>query len=126
MSAGNWCIFYEDGSTYDSSQGDPASAPGWGVVVIAQNVTVDPAPGAGRRRRLITGQYDPLTEGQDWYIYRDEVWFAINLMGLCQYIMEPGLKIIKMGRWVHPATFAEMMDRAQAWVEAEATTEAET
>ena len=27
-----WRVYYDDGSTFDSSQGSPADSPGWGVV----------------------------------------------------------------------------------------------
>ena len=32
-----WRIYYEDGSTFDSTQGAPHESPPWGAVVVIQN-----------------------------------------------------------------------------------------
>lgn len=89
--------------------------------MIGQILAGEPPPGPGRLHRLTSGQNDPLVEGQDWYIFRDGVWFAVNLMGLCQYFIDPGAKIVKMGRWVHPDDFHAIIDKAQAWTQAQET-----
>lgn len=105
-----WCIWYADKTTFSSEDGSAADAPGIAVVVIAQD------SGSPGRRYTVQSQGYQTVHGYDWYIYVDDTWFATNLMGLCQFIAEPGPKIIKMGRWVHPDVFAELMGEAVAWV----------
>ena len=116
-----WCIFYEDGTTYSSDQGHPEDAPGSSAVVAIAQLLNDnyrnPSEGP-RLRRVAGGDYDPVTEGQDFFIFREGQWFASNLVGLAWYFQEPGYKVVKMGRWVPQAVYSEVMDRAREWMKA--------
>ena len=104
-----WRIWYADGSTFTSEDGDPADAPGAHVVVVAQT-----SP-ARDHAYTMSGQSLNTVHGYDWYIYSQGSWFATNLMGLCQYLLDPGPKVIKMGRWVPPDVFDWAMSEAAVW-----------
>jgi hypothetical protein len=104
-----WSIWYANGTTFDSDDGTPADAPGSDVVVITQKLPE-------RKAVTVAGQSFSTVEGFDWYLFRDGMWFASNLMGLCQYVAEPGRKIIKMGRWVHPQVYDDCMKEAAVWL----------
>jgi hypothetical protein len=69
-----------------------------------------------RKPVTVSGQSFSTVEGFDWYLFREGMWFASNLMGLCQYVTEPGPKIVKMGRWVHPQLFDDAMEEARKWL----------
>lgn len=64
-----WRIYYDDGATFDSSQGTPQEAPGLGVQVIVQ-----PDPDVGR---VVLTRFD-------WYYYRFDLeqWWASDYFGL--------------------------------------------
>ena len=104
-----WCIWYVDGTTFSSDDGNPEDAPGAGVVVIAQD-------GGSHDDPYVTGgQQWKTVSGYDWYIYDQGFWFSTNMQGLTQYITEPGAKIIKAGRWVPPAVYNELRSKAAKW-----------
>lgn len=105
-----WCIWYHDGTTFDWRDGEPADAPGSGVVIIAQ--THPDATPTTMSAQHIEGA---TLEGYDWYIHDRGAWFATNMMGLVQYVSEPGPKVIKMGRWVPRHVYAELHSKAAAW-----------
>lgn len=65
----SWRIYYDDGSTFDSAQGEPHEAPGLGVQAVVQ---VDERVG-----RVILTRFD-------WYYYRADLreWWASDLFGL--------------------------------------------
>lgn len=63
----NWRIYYDDESTFDSNDGNPADAPGYGIIVI---VVYDHDNG-----RLVLN-------GWDWYYHDGQSWWGADLLGL--------------------------------------------
>ncbi len=104
-----WCIWYTDGATFSSDDGDPQDAPGAGVVVIAQDGGNHDDP------YVKSGQGFGVVEGRDWYLYDRGHWFSSDMAGLVQYVAEPGYKIVKAGRWVPPDVFDTFRDEASRW-----------
>ena len=94
----DWCIFYNDRSVFTSLDGSPADAPGGGVVAIASE---DPQVGC------------LIHHGTDFYIY-DEAqggWVGMDQWGLCQHLIDPGQKVIKLGRHMPTAEYMSFVNR---------------
>jgi len=97
----DWRITYSDGSTFSSDDGSPADAPGRGVVLIAQ---ADER--VGRR----------IARSMDYYVYDVERfggWQGVDNYGLWDYLSDPGLKIVKFGRWVPNDQWERLLIAAQ-------------
>jgi hypothetical protein len=63
-----WRVYYDDDSTFDSSQGSPADSPGWGVVAC---VSIDKVEG------------HTLQSLSDYYVYDPSCgWVGVDLCGL--------------------------------------------
>jgi len=83
----NWRIYYDNGSTFDSSEGRPEDAPGHGVLCIVQ-----PSSAFGR----------VVTSGWDFYYFRhtsETPWWGGDLIGLIdQLCRHPDIThAVKMG-----------------------------
>ena len=104
-----WRIWYADGTQFSSDDGDPADAPGLGIVVLAQT------GGNHGNPFTVSAESFKTVHGYDWYIWSDGQWFATNLMGLCQHFVEPGYKVIKMGRWVSEEIWLAAYKEAIEW-----------
>ncbi len=104
-----WCIWYQDGTTFSSDDGEPQDVPGSGIVVIAQDGGNHDTPyaTAGEQWRTVFGY--------DWYIFDKNRWFSTNMVGLVQYVTEPGCKIVKVGRWVPHELYEKLRAEAAAW-----------
>lgn len=65
MSNLKWRVYYDDGSTFDNTQGSPADSPGWGVVAA---VTQHHYEGRVFQTRKDVYAYDPSCGwvGIDW------------------------------------------------------------
>lgn len=87
-------IYYDDGTTY---QGDPYNAPAFGVLVI-----IEDDPEAGR----------VLIENGDYYCYREARWYAMDIIGLFDYLASPGEKKVIFGRIVPNELFREVHKHA--------------
>lgn len=75
-------IYYDGQPPYD---GPPYESPGLGVLVIVQE-------DRDHGRRLIT-------QG-DYYIWRDERWWAVDFIGMIDYLLQPGPRKVIVGRKV--------------------------
>lgn len=103
-----WRIYYDDGTTHDSSTPEPTgNERGVGVLVIVQ---ADDAPG------------DPYAVGRellfdaDFYCWRarDARWFRCDLYGLFDYLASPGLmKKVLAGRMVERDVYKSTLIAAQ-------------
>lgn len=96
----DWRIYYEDGSTFDSSQGEPEDAPSYGVVVIVQ-----PDEEVGR---LIMHLWD-------WFYWREDEqqWWGADVYGLHdQLLANKPIKAVKLGRNMNSQGFKAIMQRA--------------
>jgi hypothetical protein len=93
-----WIIWYDDGSSFTSDDGEPHEAPRWGVQVIA-------AYSADHGRVL--------NHGKDFYWRDGDEWLGGDLVGLVDHLTRPGTtKIVLVGRGVPPAAFLRLLDAA--------------
>lgn len=90
-----WKIYYADGSTFSSEDGSIEDAPARGVQVIIQ-------PDKGVVWATQTGQ--------DYYIWRDGRWWACDIFGLFDFLIEGGQ--VKFGRTITTDEFNEIFQRA--------------
>ncbi len=98
--ASRWLIVYHDTATFSDSDGDPWDAPGWGVTVIAQ-----------------TNGTNILKGGEGYYWWDHDQWFSGDLMGLFQYLAEPGDgKAVVFGKWIDRDQYYERQDQAKQWL----------
>lgn len=93
----NWRIYYGDGSTFDNEDGGPEHAPCGGVQYVAW-YDVD------NRRRL--------AHSSDYYIFEQDRWFGVDASGFWQYMGEPGLKCVKLGRMIGDLQFRAISSKA--------------
>ena len=87
-------VYYSDGSTF---AGDPAEAPGLGVVVIAQD---DDDVG-----RMIMGRWD-------YYCWHAPQWWGHDLTGLIDCLATPGPNRVLIGRTVSQDDWHAIQARA--------------
>lgn len=81
-----WRIYYDDGSSFDSSMGSEEDAPSYGILCI-----VYPNEDFGRI----------VMSGWDWYFYHDEEknWWGADIHGLCdQLCHNKPVRAVKQGR----------------------------
>ena len=93
-----WRIYYDNGSTFDNTNGEPQDAPGHGVVAIVEN---DDDHG-----RIVLN-------GWNWYYFDGEVWWGADVHGLLDRLCA-SLPIfgVKQGRMVPRNIWHDTMDRA--------------
>jgi len=89
-------VFYEDGSTFSSVDGDPSEAPGWSVQAIAH---ADDLTGRSVSQR-------------DYYWWDDEYeqWAGGDLLSLCQWFVAKGL--LKVGSYASNDRYHEILRQA--------------
>lgn len=96
----NWRLYYRDGSTFDSTQGEPKDAPAFGVICIPQ-----PDPIVGRM----------IMHGWDWYYYVPESgqWWGSDLQGVLDRMLHR-LPVVALaqGATVSNTDFREIFERA--------------
>jgi hypothetical protein len=94
-----WRIFYDDGSTFDSDQGEPHDAPTAGFIC---SVGYDES---GDRY---------IMHGWDHYCWDQETsqWWGMDLCGLFDRLMRNRVYAYKQGRTVTKKLFQETMQRA--------------
>lgn len=96
-----WRIYYDNGTTFDSSQGMPEDAPAFGVQCI-----VFPDKDHGRT----------ILQRFDWYYWkRDEnEWWAGDLFGVLDLFMHQPKNVtaLKAGRNVSNTTFQDILHKA--------------
>lgn len=96
-----WKVFYVNGYSFSHVDGEPQDAPGGGVVAVVQE---DDTVGVLVHR------------GTDFYVF-DEFyggWYGLDVFGLTQYLMRPGLKIVKVAEAMSTQAFKQMMADIQA------------
>jgi hypothetical protein len=91
-----WKIFYGDGSTFSSTDGDLTDAPSTNVQIIVQE-------------NESTGHYNQ--SGSDYYIWRDDHWWGVDIFGLFDFLMESGL--VKFGRTIESSKFTKVYRQAK-------------
>lgn len=96
-----WCIYYGDGTTFSSSQGNPSDAPGRNVILIAQ---VRDATGCDYH------------SGWDWYFYHEDFgWWGCDRSGMEDQMLEEwkSIKRIVMGRSISNEKYKDIISRAK-------------
>ncbi len=96
-----WVIEYTDGSTFSNEDGNPADAPGGGVLAVSQEDST-----VGR-----------LTySGNDYYIFSEDYggWMGMDVLGFVQYVMDAGPLIIKLGKGMPTGKFIDVMKRIRS------------
>lgn len=97
MNSVQWKIWYEDGTTFTSAQGDPKDSPTHGVIAVAQ---ADNWLG----HEVITGE---------WYIYRDDVqkWMFCDSFGVKDQMIHYGhvISAVRPGRYVTNFQYHEIL-----------------
>ena len=96
----NWRIYYSDKSTFDSTQGEPCDAPGYGVICIVQ-----PDDDTGR---LIMHKWDFY-----YYVPSTGQWWGSDLQGLLDRL-SARLPVVAMcqGRSVTTRLYGEILGMA--------------
>ena len=89
----DWKIYYGDGSVFTNLDGEPQDAPCGNVQRIAYY------DADGRRK---------FCHDKDYYIYENNCWYAVDMIGFLQYMSDPGFKIVKFGRMMPDLKFREL------------------
>jgi hypothetical protein len=95
-----WRIYYDDGSAFDSSMGEPEDAPSFGILCI-----VFPDRDVGRM----------VMQGWDWYYYHgeEETWWGADIHGLLDNLLHnKPVRAVKQGRNTTSRNYHETLDRA--------------
>ncbi len=92
-----WKIYYDDGTTFDSSQGLPSEAKPLGIQCIMQDDVKE-------------GKY--LVSRFDYYWFEKGRWFGGDLFGLYDYLLRSGA--VKFGRWIPNDKFEDVVERAKS------------
>lgn len=97
-----WRIYYDDGTTFDSSMGESAKAPSFGVICIVQ-----PSDRTGRS----------ILERWDWYYWHVEwqEWSGADIHGLLdQLLHNRPIHAVKLGRMLSTPKYEEVMRAARS------------
>ena len=100
-----WRVYYGDGTTFDSTQGEAWEAPSTNAQVIWQkepeNMLIHGNPSAGR-------------SDLGWFTYRDDWgWDIHDMPGFIDYLMTyKGPKAILIGRTIPTPEFEKIRDQA--------------
>ena len=91
-----WKVLYIDGSTFSTDDGDPCDAPGGGVLAVAQE---DNVVGVA------------IHQGNDFYVFHEQYggWYGLDHFGFTQFLMRPGLKVVKLGESMTTARYKELL-----------------
>lgn len=99
-----WRIYYDDGTTFDDTQGAPEDAPGLGVVCIVQA-----CPDLGRQ----------IMSGWDFYYFRPSSpvpWWGCEWFGLIDNLTAKprDTQAVKAGRTIDSLTYEKIRELAGA------------
>ena len=95
-----WRIYYDDGSVFDSSNGEPEDAPSFGVLCI-----VFPDNDHGRL----------VMQGWDWLYYHEVEgnWWGADIHGLLDGLLHnKPIRAVKQGRNAPALVWREVLNRA--------------
>ena len=99
-----WKIWLADGTTFDSTQGNPTDVPRHPrVVCIAQPER----------------PWGPCLTGDDWFFYREDLgcWTEHTDMGALMEMMDHAADVsaVRAGKYVDRETFKVMWEEARKW-----------
>lgn len=91
-----WRVYYVGGDTFSHLDGEPQDAPGGGVAAVAQE---DEEVGVAIHHQ------------SDFYCFGDQFggWCGMDAFGLTQYLMRPGLKIVKLGEAMTTPAYKDLI-----------------
>lgn len=97
-----WRIYYGDGATFSSDEGEPWESPEWGAVLIAQpeaeNINV-------------------LSLNQPYFVHRADLdlWYCSDYPGLMDQLVHfaHAIDCVRIGRWAPPADWKAIAARAR-------------
>lgn len=95
-----WRIYYDNGTTFDSTDGSPKDAPSFGVICIVQ-----PNEYTGRT----------VVSGYDWYYLNTEIdeWWQSDIHGLLDNLLHNfPITAVKQGRNAPDKTFKGILEKA--------------
>jgi hypothetical protein len=94
----DWIVYYDDGSSFTSDDGPPEAAPRDGVQVVSG-------------RHAYIGKL--IWHSSDYYCWQDDEWVPRNIVGLHDYLRQPGSeKIVLQGRGVAYHRFVAVYNKA--------------
>ena len=93
----NWRIYYGDGTMFSNEDGPPESAPCPRVICVAFYDE------DGLRK---------ICHRADYYIWDGKRWYSADINGFMQYMLEPGLKVVKFGREIGDLQYRAVMAKA--------------
>ena len=96
-----WRLYYEDGTTFSSADGDPEDAPPWGVVSAVCRDKDDP--------RHVNAMHGT---GFDYYVWDGEEWWGVDQIGLIDRLASRKAKVVCFGRTISTTTFQEIVGRS--------------
>jgi len=102
----SWKIWYDDGSTFSSEDGNPEDAPIDGVQAILQ--------------WLHYGNYE-IIPSSDYYWWLDDRWVFGDITGLERFLRKRSqvMTIIIYGRWASSAMFQQIQKEVHGEIEEE-------
>jgi hypothetical protein len=92
-----WRIYYDNGSTFDSLQGEPEQAPSIGVICI---------------KHFIENEWR-IQAFTDYYIREKDEWWGADAPGFWQYMFRPGFKVVKFGTNIKDEPFQKIVTQAR-------------
>ena len=93
-----WRIYYDNGTTFDNTQGEPQDAPTIGVICI---------------KHFIENEWR-IQAFTDYYIWElGQEWWGADAPGFWQYMFKPGLKVVKFGTNIPDEPFQKIVARAR-------------
>ena len=95
-----WKVWFDDNTTYDSTQGAVTTVPNKGIVAVA-----------------VSGQ--PVYKDQDWYLYTPSLGFrAVSLEQLLYQVTNnpDNLALVRQGALVDDTTYNTIITAANAFV----------
>ena len=98
-----WKVYYADGTSFPSEEGNPNEAPGLGVIVIVQE-------------HHVKGERPYLQHMTDYYIWLGNRWLGCDLFRLWQYVFVEKYKFSKValaGQTVTNVEFLAIRERAK-------------
>lgn len=106
MSQLKWRIWYDDGSTFDSSMGEPRDAPDRGVICIANHDLDEWSSGSNVQWG------NPPEAGESYFVWdrQHKRWFNADLQGLLDWCLRTGL--VKWGRYTAESNWREILFKA--------------
>jgi len=86
-----WRLYYDDGSTFSDTDGEPHESPVWGCVAVSQPHVESTADKA-------------LVGNGDFYLYRSDLgfWYEVGDSGLVDQLSHFGhlISCVRAGRWM--------------------------